>query len=1039
MHSFYNTNIENYFVLDIIVMSLQLSVVPSNAQATVNLSWSGSAPVGIIEYLIFYYQVGSVRVKSISTNTLSTVIPNLTNGVTYNFRATAFLGGYSNGTQLTETSMVQVICATQPDAPTNIAAVVSTVGNIISQQIQLSWTASFSNASHPVLNYKIYLSSALGNSVIVTTDATASYNLTGLVNGTLYSVRIAGVNLVGEGAQCTAVTATPLGLAGPPTNVVINYDPDVANSTSPGYQSVDLSYEAPGEDGGSSIVSYTIIYSLDPAFNSNVQSVSVTGTLASVQDANLVIPFADRHASTGWFYFKVCAVTDVGAGPFTSAVTLVAEIVPTAVTNLVASNLDENGNHAASTVTVSWSYDIDNSTPLLGYIIAYLDTSDEMHSIYVNDVSEAPAHTISDLQNGVSYEFSVFGINMLGAGPSLSVTAIPSTVPDAPEVSISHGNHSIQLDWFAPYDEGSAITGFKIYKALGQNGTFHLLATVSAGASSYADSALTNGSYYKYEISALNANGEGPRSATAIEYPSTVPSAPTNIALVNSQGQGFGGELTISWYHPPLLVSTNGGSPVIQFDVTDGDANLVGSVMAVVGQPNYSMPISNLINGQTYAFSVCAVNRDGQGAEALSPNAVPSGLPDAPSGMTLTNADPQGAGGEVLISVNALNVASGVSNVHPSDEGSAFDTFHIYRDGVAMESFNGTQFYYGGLVNGQLYNFALAAVNGNGEGAQCAQAGIVPSCCPDAVTGLSAVHGNSQAALSWTPLAVAASQVASDEGSPILQYQIQRSSDGGTTWNAIGGTASNVSSFVAIGLTNGTVYDFRISAQNANGISAPSAPVQCTPSTSPSAVQNVHIVGMASELHIIWDAPANSGGLPYLYDVEVADSVGGVAFTASALSTRCVEATNLTMNVSYTVTIFAYNSVDTNYVLYSTQSTTIPNPIEITSLEWDNTQSGLSVMKWNYNSDVYAAIDFLLVISDQTSNAFCSVFVPARNAVPGETIVDNGDGSYSYSYALSSLNTACLELNEAADTLKVMAFARNADGISPMSNVAQVR
>ncbi len=123
----------------------------------------------------------------------------------------------------------------------------------------------------------------------------------------------------------------------------------------------------------------------------------------------------------------------------------------------------------------------------------------------------------------------------------------------------------------------------------------------------------------------------------------------------------------------------------------------------------------------------------------------------------------------------------------------------------------------------------------------------------------------------------------------------------------------------------------------------------------------------------------------------------------------------------------------------TTMLITVPNPIEITSLVWDNTQPGLSVMNWDYNSDVYAAIDFLLVISDQTSNAFCSVFVPARNAIPGETIVDNGDGSYSYSFALTSLNTECLALNEAADTLKVMAFARNADGISPMSNVAQVR
>eukprot|EP01039_Chlorochromonas_danica_P011387 gene11387-12722_t len=418
--------------------TLQLSVVPSNAQATVNLSWQGSQPNGILEYLIFYYQVGSVRVKSVSTTSLSTVIANLTNGVTYNFRATAFLGGYSSGTQLTETSMVQVICCTQPDAPTNLAAVTSVVGNVKNQEIDLNWTASFSNASHPVLNYKIYLSSAYGNNVIITPDATPSFALTGLVNGAAYTIRISGVNLVGEGAQCSPITATPLGLAGPPTGMVVNFDTDASNDVvSAGYQSVDLHFNAPSDNGGTPIIlSYSIMYSLDPSFVNNVTTVSVNGTDASIQDANLVIPYADRTTITGWFYFKVCAVNAVGAGPFTSAVTIVAEVLPNAVINLAASNLDANGAHAPSTVTLSWSYDIDNSTPLLGYIVAYLDTSGEMTSVYVNDVSGSPSHTISGLQNGNSYDFSVFGINMLGAGPSLDVSTIPSTVPDAPDVTI---------------------------------------------------------------------------------------------------------------------------------------------------------------------------------------------------------------------------------------------------------------------------------------------------------------------------------------------------------------------------------------------------------------------------------------------------------------------------------------------------------------------------------------------------------------------------------------------------------------------------
>jgi hypothetical protein len=96
-------------------------------------------------------------------------------------------------------------------------------------------------------------------------------------------------------------------------------------------------------------------------------------------------------------------------------------------------------------------------------------------------------------------------------------------------------------------------------------------------------------------------------------------------------------------------------------------------------------------------------------------------------------------------------------------------------------------------------------------------------------------------------------------------------------------------------------------------------------------------------------------------------------------------------------------------------------------------------MKWNYNSDVYAVIDFLLVIMDVTTGVFSSVFVPAHNAVPDETITLGQNGNYSYTFALTFLNTETVSMNSASDSMKVMAFARNADGISGMSNVALVR
>jgi hypothetical protein len=128
----------------------------------------------------------------------------------------------------------------------------------------------------------------------------------------------------------------------------------------------------------------------------------------------------------------------------------------------------------------------------------------------------------------------------------------------------------------------------------------------------------------------------------------------------------------------------------------------------------------------------------------------------------------------VILSVDVLNVASGGVNVHPSDEGKAFDHFQIYRDGAAWEGMMGPTFQYGNnLVNGQSYTFALASINGNCQGVQCAPIIVVPSMRPDVVTGLAAVHGHSQATLSWTQLSIAPSGNASDEGSAITSYNIQ--------------------------------------------------------------------------------------------------------------------------------------------------------------------------------------------------------------------------------------------------------------------------
>jgi hypothetical protein len=301
---------------------------------------------------------------------------------------------------------------------------------------------------------------------------------------------------------------------------------------------------------------------------------------------------------------------------------------------------------------------------------------------------------------------------------------------------------------------------------------------------------------------------------------------------------------------------------------------------------------------------------------------------------------------------DTLHQAQGGINVFPSDESSAILSYNVYRDGVQIANIDTSTYVDDtGIVNGQSYRYSVSGVNTNGEGSRSAPVSFISSTKPDPVVGLQAVHGNNQLTLSWNLLDVAPSEQHSDQGDAVQMYKIYMAHRSDPFSLAIS-AAPSVATTVLTGLLNGDEYRFKITAVNANGESDDSEIVSAVPSTSPNAVRNVHIVGSATQLQIIWKAPQQA-------------AQGGVAYMVSELTTRYVEVEGLNTNVQYTVAIYAYNDVDTNFVIYSTETTTTPTPIEITNLAWDH--SGQQRVTWSYSSNIFSVIDFLIVALDMTS------------------------------------------------------------------------
>jgi subtilisin len=97
----------------------------------------------------------------------------------------------------------------------------------------------------------------------------------------------------------------------------------------------------------------------------------------------------------------------------------------------------------------------------------------------------------------------------------------PPVAPSAPVLSATAGNGVVNLSWTGPANGGSPITGYAIYRGSAVGGATDFASVGPTQA--YADTAVTNGTTYYYQVAAMNAVGTGVRSNEV----SATPVAPT--------------------------------------------------------------------------------------------------------------------------------------------------------------------------------------------------------------------------------------------------------------------------------------------------------------------------------------------------------------------------------------------------------------------------------------------------------------------------------------------------------------------------------
>ncbi len=202
--------------------------------------------------------------------------------------------------------------------------------------------------------------------------------------------------------------------------------------------------------------------------------------------------------------------------------------------------------------------------------------------------------------------------------------APPATTPSAPRtLQANGGNAQVQLDWIAPSSDGGfPITNYRIYRGTTPGGEVFL--DEIGNVLTYLDTGVTNGITYYYQVTALNALGEGPKSNEASATPTTgqkVPSEPQKPLA--TPGNGL---IDLSWKAPLF----DGNSSITNYRIYRGTAPGGEAFLLEIG--NVTMHIdTGLTNGQIYYYQVSAVNGIGEGKLSNETYATPTSVPGAPT------------------------------------------------------------------------------------------------------------------------------------------------------------------------------------------------------------------------------------------------------------------------------------------------------------------------------------------------------------------------------------------------------------------------
>ena len=874
------------------------------------LTWT--APGGPITSYTLEYSTDNTFATGVTTlnpagSATSQAITGLSANTTYHFRLKAVnAGGESPYATLAPP------VTTLPGPPTLLPATA-----IAQTTLTLNWTAPGGTLTGYQLRYSTNPDPSGATPVAVDAGAT-SFAVTGLSQNTTYYFQLTALNGTGASLPSNVLSVQTLPDApAAPTNLA---------ATSPSQTGLTLTWTPPGGP----IDGYTLEYSTDPAFASNVTTLNPAGSATSQAITGLT-------ANTT-YHFRLRATNAGGTSPNSAVLSL--PTLPDAPTSLAV------GNIAQTTLTLTWTAP---GGTLTGYDLQR--ATDAGFTVNVTSVPVTGTPTTTDvggLAANTTYFFRLRALNATGPSPFAVTNA--TTLPNAPAAPTALtasdvAQTTLTLNWTAPAGPVTSYTlDYSTDPAFASNVT---TLNPAGSATSQAITGLSANTTYHFRLKATNAGGTSPEATAQVLTLPTLPGVPTAFAASAASSS----QMNLSW--------TNGGGQTaleLQYSTSSTFASNVQNVP--VAADATSATVTGLAENTTYYFRLRGQNAGGfsdyaltQATTLLNPPAAPSNL--AANATSSSQIQLQWADNAGTESGFYIEQATG---------GGSFAQ-------IAEVGANTTSFTVSSLSENTEYSFRVRAFNASGTSAYSNTApATTPFAPPGAPSNLqSGGVGQTTVELSWQ-----------DNAGNETGYEVEFSTDG-TNFSRVAQLGANTTSFTVASLSSATGYSFRVRAVNPSGGSGYSNVVQVTtlpfPPQTPSSL-SAQATGQ-TEVRLTWSDNSNNEDRFELERSE--DGINFVGIGSPGANSTQAQATGLRAGTRYFFRLRAVNAGGASGYSNVAEATTLPDaPVAPSNLAAKDTTQTTLVLTWQDNANDETSVEVFQ--ADSANGSFRRIAVLPANS-----------------------------------------------------------